>query len=78
MNEIKRKKQIIYEAHLSEDINLKETHTLIECIKSHPSFLEEMDEELFKAIIEKVVVHSKFCVTFILKNGMTLEEVIGG
>lgn len=78
MNEIKRKKQVIYETHLCENTNLKETQNLIECIKSQPHLLEEMNEKLFEEIIEKVIVHSKFCVTFVLRNGMELKEDIGG
>ncbi len=77
VNELKTRKQAISSNIVNQDISLIETEKIIEFIKNH-SLIVEFDEACFNAIVKDVVVKSKSNLCFRLKNGMELNEFIGG
>lgn len=58
----------------SEDLRFKRTQDLISFLSGFEKPLEEFDENLFKKIIERIVVKERECLVFHLVNGLQLEE----
>ncbi len=52
---------------------IRETEKLIDLIKNSPKCLKEYDKDLFKKIIDKILI-SKGEITFILKNKLECRE----
>lgn len=78
MKELESQKQAIATAFIEKDISLSETEKCIEFIKRQQGLLEEFDGSCFNALVEKIIVKSKNHLCFCLKNGMELDEYIGG
>jgi hypothetical protein len=78
MKELESQKQAITAAFIEKDISLSETEKCIVFIKRQQGLLEEFDELYFNALVEKIIVKSKNHLCFCLKNGMELDEYIGG
>jgi hypothetical protein len=57
-----------------QDIRLRKTDELIDLFDKANNPIEVFDEELFDAIIDKIVVKERECIAFRLKNGMELDE----
>ena len=52
------------------------TRDLMDALTDGPDFLEQFDEELFDALVEKIIVDSNERLRFRLKNGLELTEQI--
>jgi len=78
IKELESKKQAIVAAFIEKDISLSETEKCIAFIKKQQGLLEEFDEHCFNTLVEKIIVKSKNHLCFCLKNGMELDEYIGG
>lgn len=78
IKELELKKQAIAAAFVEKDISSSETEKCIAFIKQQQGLLEEFDERCFEAIVERIIVRSKNHLCFCLKNGMELDEYIGG
>lgn len=78
IKELECQKQAIAAAFVEKDISLSETEKCIAFIKKQQGLLEEFDENCFNALVEKIIVKSKNQLCFCLKNGMELDEYIGG
>ena len=48
----------------------------IQAINSRESLLEEFDEEIFNALVEKIVILTPTHFVFELKSGMKVEEIV--
>ncbi|EPR07975.1 recombinase family protein [Ruminiclostridium papyrosolvens] len=77
INEIKARKQAISTSIVNQDILLAETEKSIEFIKNY-TYIDEFDEDCFNAIVKDIVVKSRNNLCFRLKNGMELDEFMGG
>lgn len=55
---------------------LDSTEQLLETIEAGPEVLEAFDEELFRELIDKIIVESNVKIRFRLKNGLELPETI--
>ena len=53
---------------------IKETEKLINLIKNSPKFIMEYDKDLFKKVVDEILI-SKGEVTFILKNRLECKEM---
>jgi site-specific DNA recombinase len=57
-----------------QDNRLKRTEELIALFAARDNPIETFDEELFAAIVDRLIVRERECIVFCLKNGMELEE----
>jgi len=48
---------------------------ILKTINSRDSLLEEFDEEIFNALVEKIEVLTPAHFVFVLKSGMSVEEI---
>jgi signal recognition particle GTPase len=78
MKELESTKRDIALEFIAKDISLSETEKCIEFLKKQQGLLEVFDEHCFNDIVEKIIVKSKDHLCFCLKNGMELDEYIGG
>lgn len=78
IKELECQKQAIAAAFVEKDISLSETEKCITFIKKQQGLLKEFNELCFNALVEKIIVKSKDHLCFCLKNGMELDEYIGG
>lgn len=58
------------------DDAISQTQELLEILADGPDFLDNFDEDLFGAMVEKIIVDSNERVRFRLKNGLELPETI--
>ena len=72
--ELKLKKERILYAE--EDHTIQRTQELIDVLESGPDWLEALDEELFGALVEKIVVEDNENLHFRLINGVEVTEPI--
>ena len=49
---------------------------ILETINSRDSLLEEFDEEIFNALVEKIEIISPTHFVFVLKSGLRVEEIV--
>jgi len=59
-----------------EDEAIRQTQALLEALEKGPEFLDAFDGELFRELVEKIVVESSECLRFRLINGLELTESI--
>lgn len=57
-----------------QDDWINRTNKVYDFIKSIDNILEEFDDEIFNAIVERIIVKSKNHITFELKNNLILDE----
>lgn len=72
--ELKLKKERIL--HAEEDHAIQRTQELMDVLKSGPDWPETFDEELFGALVEKIVVEDNETLRFRLINGLEVTEPI--
>lgn len=72
--ELKLKKERIL--HAEEDHTIQRTQELMDVLESGPDWLEAFDEELFGALVEKIVVEDNETLRFRLINGLEVTESI--
>lgn len=58
-----------------KDVLKQRSDEILQTIKSRESLLEEFDEEIFNALVEKIEVISPTRYIFELKNGVRFEEI---
>ena len=59
-----------------EDQTIRQTQELIEALEAGPDFLDAFDGELFRELVDKIVVESSDRLRFRLVNGLELTEPI--
>ena len=59
-----------------EDRTIQRTQELIEVLEAGPDFLDAFDGELFRELVDKIIVESNDCLRFHLVNGLELTEPI--
>ena len=57
-----------------EDQTIQQTQELIEALEAGPDFLETFDGELFRELVDKIIVDSNDRLRFRLVNGLELTE----
>ena len=55
---------------------ISQTRVLLETLEAAPEFLDTFDEELFREIVDKIIVESNERLRFRLINGLELTENI--
>ena len=59
-----------------EDRTIQRTQELIEVLEAGPDFLDAFDGELFRELVDKIIVESNDRLRFRLVNGLELTEPI--
>ena len=59
-----------------EDQTIQQTQELIEALEAGPDFLDAFDGELFRELVDKIIVESNDRLRFRLANGLELTEPI--
>ena len=59
-----------------ENPTIAQTRVLLETLEAAPEFLDTFDEELFREIVDKIIVESNERLRFRLINGLELTEDI--
>ena len=59
-----------------EDQTIQQTQELIGALEAGPDFLDAFDGELFRELVDKIIVESDDCLRFRLVNGLELTEPI--
>ncbi len=59
-----------------EDQTIQQTQELIETLEAGPDFLDAFDGELFRELVDKIIVESNDRLRFRLVNGLELTEPI--
>ena len=59
-----------------DDEIIRQTKILLEVLEDGPEFMDQLDEELFCELIDKIIVESNTKIRFRLKNGLELPESI--
>ena len=59
-----------------EDQTIQQTQELIEALEAGPDFLDTFDGELFRELVDKIIVESNDRLRFRLVNGLELTEPI--
>ena len=59
-----------------EDQTIQRTQELIEALEAGPDFLDAFDGELFRELVDKIIVESNDRLRFRLVNGLELTEPI--
>ena len=70
----KLEKERLLEAE--EDQTIQQTQELIETLEAGPDFLDAFDGELFRELVDKIIVESNDRLRFRLVNGLELTEPI--
>ncbi len=78
MKELEAKKQALAVSLIEKDISLSETEKIIAFIKKQQGLLDEFDEDCFSMFVDRIIAKPNNCICFCLKNGMELDEYIGG
>lgn len=71
---VKLEKERLLESE--ENTTISQTRVLLETLEVAPEFLDTLDEELFREIVDKIIVESNECLRFRLINGLELTEDI--
>ena len=71
---VKLEKERLLESE--ENQTIRQTQLLLEALESSPDFLDTFDEELFRELVEKIIVESNNRLRFRLINGLELTESI--
>ena len=71
---VKLEKERLLESE--ENQTIRQTQFLLETLESSPDFLDTFDEELFRELVEKIIVESNNRLRFRLINGLELTESI--
>jgi len=74
MNE---RKQKIKDAELEKLIRQNRIAEIEEYLRSQDTALAKFDGEVFRRLVEKVIVHSMVEVTFIFRTGVEVKEILG-
>ena len=59
-----------------EDQTIQQTQELIEALEAGPDFLDTFDGELFRELVDKIIVESNDRLRFRMVNGLELTEPI--
>ena len=59
-----------------ENQTIRQTQILLETLESGPEFLDTFNEELFRELVDKIIVESNERLRFRLINGLELTEPI--
>lgn len=71
---VKLEKERLLESE--ENPTISQTRVLLETLEAAPEFLDTFDEELFREIVDKIIVESNERLRFRLINGLELTEAI--
>ena len=71
---VKLEKEHLLESE--ENQTIRQTQTLLETLESGPEFLDAFDKELFRELVDKIIVESNERLRFRLINGLELTESI--
>jgi len=74
LRKAKREKEKLLQQQ--EDDTLRKTREIIDILDCGPDYLDSFDEELFRELIDKIIVESNERIRFRLKNGLELLEYI--
>ena len=58
------------------DDTLSKTQELLELLETMPEFLPDFDEDIFAALVDRIIVDSSNAIRFQLINGLKLREPI--
>ena len=72
--ELAREKERLLKSE--ENPTISQTRFLLETLEAAPEFLDTFDEELFREIVDKIIVESNERLRFLLINGLELTEDI--
>jgi hypothetical protein len=73
--ELKKQKSYLTDDDETDEI-VDATENIIDIIGDAPEIITEFDNAVFEGIIEKIMARSQEEITFILKNGLRLNEKI--
>lgn len=59
-----------------EDQTIQQTQALLDTLEAGPEFLDTFDGELFRELVDKIIVESNERLRFRLINGLELTETI--
>lgn len=71
---VKLEKERLLESE--ENQTIRQTQILLETLESGPEFLDTFNEELFRELVDKIIVESNERLRFRLINGLELTEPI--
>lgn len=74
LREAKREKELLLQQR--ENDSLRKTREIIDILKNGPDSLVSFDEELFRELVEMIIVESNDRIRFRLMNGLELSESI--
>jgi site-specific DNA recombinase len=70
-----RKKKILLEKDMDQKAQIKSrVNEIIQVMNARQDLLEQFDDELFNALVEKITILSPTHFVFTLKSGMEIEE----
>jgi site-specific DNA recombinase len=73
-----RQKKILLEKDMDQKAQIKNrVNEIIQVMNSRQDLLEQFDDELFNALVEKITILSPTRYLFTLKSGLEIEEIIG-
>ena len=78
IKELESKRQAVAASLIEKEVSLSETEKIIVFIKKRQGLLDEFDEDCFNMLIYKIIAKPKNYICFCLKNGMELDEYVGG
>jgi hypothetical protein len=74
---MQERKQKLNDAELERLIRRNKVEELREYLTSQDTPLAKFDGDLFRRLIEKVLVHSMVEVTFVFRSGVEVKEILG-
>ena len=75
IEDLRERKQRIQDEKLDNIIRKNRASEIADIIKEQ-DIIKEFDEELFRAVIEKVIIHSEIEVEFQFKSGLRFREIL--
>jgi site-specific DNA recombinase len=70
-----RQQKAMLEKDLDQKAQIKSrVNEIIQVMNSQQDLLEQFDDELFNALVEKITILSPTCYLFTLKSGLEIEE----
>ena len=77
IEQLNDQKKKLKDAELEKVIRHNRVKAIQEFLKSQETPLTKFDGDVFRRLIEKVIVHSMVEVTFIFRTGVEVKEILG-
>ncbi len=74
---MQQRKQKLNDAELEKLTRRNKVEELREYLTSQDTPLAKFDGDLFRRLVEKVIVHSMVEVTFVFRSGVEVREIVG-